>query len=204
MAIKPDAAKWSVESWALALNIIAEAEIVNEKLVSPPPASSPPNYNSEQKNSLPPTVKPHSNQETIQKQQISPDTQNSVLSYPKKQGGILSSTKIRRSVLLISTVLGLILMFYNEFELGYILAGHILIMMSGTCVVFFGRPKCVALWRRIIMWLAGSYFGIGEIVWLIIKIKEGDIVDMYSGFYDEGGAKIIAISYIISIFIGRW
>ncbi len=82
-AIKPEAAKWSVESWALALNIITEAEIVTEKPVSPPPVPSPPDQSSDRKNPPSPTVEPQYRREKIQKQQKSSINQNK--NHTKKQ-----------------------------------------------------------------------------------------------------------------------
>ncbi len=69
LAITSEAAKWSVESWALALNLITQAEIVTEKPVSPPLIPSPPDDNSDRQISPTPIVEPQYRRETIQQQQ---------------------------------------------------------------------------------------------------------------------------------------
>ena len=69
LAIKPEAAKWSVESWALTLNLITEAEIVTEKPVKPPPIPSPPDKSSDRKNPPSPTVELQYHRKKIQQQQ---------------------------------------------------------------------------------------------------------------------------------------
>ena len=80
-----------------------------------------------------------------------------------------------------------------------LLVGHSIILVSGACVVFLGRPKRVALWRRIIMWVVGTYVGIGGIMaWYGVASWDG-IENVY-----PTGVRLVAIIYISSIFIGRW
>ena len=93
----------------------------------------------------------------------------------QRQAGFFSSKVARRSVLLGSTALGLLLILlgltdrsrvtiapnaFDNFDNYFIYMESLGLLVSGVCVVL-ARPRVLTLWRRLVMW-----FGVG-FVWFI-------------------------------------
>lgn len=126
--------------------------------------------------------------------------------FQPRRGGFLSSKVGRRSVLLGSTAIGLVLIVSGvvteEIQRFYI--GNSIILVCGMCV-WRARAQGIAVWRRAVLKYGGAIGGFNIMAFLVWFAWGGE------GMVDVGywlGLSYVwffsLIIYLVSLYIGRW
>ena len=120
-----------------------------------------------------------------------------------KQPGILSSKKARRSVLLGSTALGLVLTSFAPCNNPQAMVGISVLLIGSASVVFLSQSQSLASWRRWVMRLGG----IVSLLWMLLgsvrMMSLSSSPDCFPG-YGFALSFVFVFPYLIFIYIGRW
>jgi hypothetical protein len=117
---------------------------------------------------------------------------------------ILSSKAARRSVLLGSIALGLVVLSVNSLTIGHIFWGFLIIILGSMCVWIWGREQGIAPWRnhgilRILFW--GSQLLLGFFFVTVVRAW-GSYPGPASMYFNY--CIIATLVHLTTTFIGRW